>query len=135
MKIAISTDRSPSVPGVCSQAIQVGDLLFIGGVIPVVAATGQRVEGGAPSEAHQMLDNLEHILLAAGASLGDVVKVTMYVTDWSNYEQINAVYCERLNGVDPLPVRATVEVTYIGSDCACELEAIAVLMDPTQAVG
>ena len=81
MKTAISTDQSPSVPGVCSQALRVGDLLFIGGVIPVVAATGRRAVGGAEAEARQMLDSLQHILSAAGASLDDVVKVTMYVTD------------------------------------------------------
>jgi 2-iminobutanoate/2-iminopropanoate deaminase len=124
-KLEVFTEHAPSFPGVCSQALRVGDFLFIGGVIPLSPMTGELVEGGAGDQAHQMLDNLAELLKAAGATLNDVVKVTMYVKDWEDYEEINTAYCERFASVKPLPVRATVQVAYIGANSMCELEAVA----------
>lgn len=85
------------------------------------------MKGGAEAEANEMLDNLESILEAAGASLENIVKVTLYISDWKQYPQVNAVYCRRFDTIEPLPARAAIEVGYIGLDCVCELEAVAVL--------
>jgi 2-iminobutanoate/2-iminopropanoate deaminase len=123
--VAVSTAASHQTPGI-SQAVRVGDFVFVGGVIALDPATSVKVPGGAGVEAAQMLTNLDAVLAAAGLGLADVVKVTMYVRDWSDYDAVNAVYQERFAGVDPPPARATLAVSGIGADCLCELEAIAV---------
>jgi 2-iminobutanoate/2-iminopropanoate deaminase len=122
---AVVTADSHQSPGL-SQAIRVGDLVFVGGVVPLDPATNTRVEGGLAVEAAQMLRNLEAVLAGAGLGLEDVAKITMYLRDWADYDVVNAVYQERFADIKPPPARATLAVSGIGAECRCELEAIAV---------
>jgi 2-iminobutanoate/2-iminopropanoate deaminase len=127
--VAISTDEGFRFPGI-SQAVRVGQLVFVGGVISVDPATGRKVPGGAGAEAEQMFGNLEKVLAAAGLTLHDMVKMTMYVRNWDDFPAVDAVYRRRFAGAPVPPARATLAVVGIGSECLCELEGIAVVRVP-----
>jgi 2-iminobutanoate/2-iminopropanoate deaminase len=118
--------KSPDAPGpgaYYSQAIASGDLLFCSGQIALDPQTGQMVEGGIEAETERVLANLKAVLAAAGASLSDVVKTTVYLADFSEFQAMNAVYV-RAFPTDP-PARATVGVAALPRGAKIELEAIA----------
>jgi 2-iminobutanoate/2-iminopropanoate deaminase len=118
--------KSPDAPGpggFYSQAIASGDLLFCSGQIAIDVKTGQMVEGGIEAETEQVLTNLKAVLAAAGASLADVVKTTVYLSDFADFQAMNAVYV-RAFPTDP-PARATVGVSALPRGAKIELEAIA----------
>jgi 2-iminobutanoate/2-iminopropanoate deaminase len=117
---------SPSAPppvAAYSQAIASGDLLFCSGQIAIDPSTGQMVEGGIETETQRVLENLQAVLAAAGASLSDVIKTTVYLADFSEFQAMNAVYT-RAFPQDP-PARATVGVSALPRGAKIELEAIA----------
>jgi 2-iminobutanoate/2-iminopropanoate deaminase len=118
--------RSPAAPApvaAYSQAIASGDLLFCSGQIAIDPQTGQMVEGGIEAETERVLENLKAVLAAAGATLADVVKTTVYLADFSEFQAMNAVYV-RAFPTDP-PARATVGVSALPRGAKVELEAIA----------
>ena len=118
--------QSPSAPApvaAYSQAIASGDLLFCSGQIAIDPQTGQMVQGGIEAETERVLENLKAVLAAAGASLADVVKTTVYLADFSEFQAMNAVYV-RAFPTDP-PARATVGVSALPRGAKIELEAIA----------
>jgi 2-iminobutanoate/2-iminopropanoate deaminase len=118
--------KSPDAPGpggYYSQAIASGDLLFCSGQIALDPKTGQMVEGGIEAETEQVLANLKAVLAAAGASLADVLKTTVYLADFSEFQAMNAVYV-RAFPTDP-PARASVGVAALPRGAKIELEAIA----------
>ena len=106
-----------------SQAIASGDLLFCSGQIGLDPATGQMVPGGIEAETDQVLKNLAQVLAAAGAGLADVVKTTIYLADFSEFQAMNAVYVRSFPS-EP-PARATVGVSALPRGARIELEAIA----------
>jgi len=106
-----------------SQAIASGELLFCSGQIAIDPQTGQMVEGGIEAETERVLENLKGVLAAAGASLADVVKTTVYLADFADYPAMNAVYVHAFPS-EP-PARATVGVSALPHGAKIELEAIA----------
>lgn len=119
----VTSAQAPSPGAFYSQAIASGDLLFCSGQIALDPATGQLVGGGIEAETQRVLDNLAGVLAAAGATLADVVKTTVYLADFSDFQAMNAVYV-RAFPAEP-PARATVGVSALPRGAKIELEAIA----------
>lgn len=119
----IQSANAPAPVASYSQAIASGDLLFCSGQIAIHPATGQMVQGGIEAETEQVLANLQAVLTAAGAGFGDVLKTTVYLADFSEFQAMNAVYM-RAFPTEP-PARATVGVAALPRGAKIELEAIA----------
>lgn len=124
-KKIISTDKAPAALGPYSQAVQVGNLLFISGQIPVEAGTGNIVEGNVQDQTRQCVRNLQAICEQAGTSLTNIVKTTVFVSDLSNFNLVNEAYGEFFK--ETPPARACVEVSRLPKDVMVEIEAIAVV--------
>jgi 2-iminobutanoate/2-iminopropanoate deaminase len=119
----ITSPDAPAPVAAYSQAIASGDLLFCSGQIAIDPKTSQMVEGGIEAETEQVLANLKAVLAAAGATLADVVKTTVYLSDFSEFQAMNAIYV-RAFPTEP-PARATVGVSLLPRGAKVELEAIA----------
>lgn len=101
-----------------------GPWIFASGQIPLDPSTGEIVDGEIEDQTRRVLENLSAVLVAGGASLGDVVRTTVYVTDLLLFPRINAVYAEFFPG-DPAPARATVQVAALPLGARVEIDAIA----------
>ena len=121
-KEIISTENAPQAIGPYSQAVKTGNLIFISGQIPLNPSTGDLVSGSIEDEANQVLNNLKSICEAAGYSLEDVVKITVFLTDLSNFASVNEVMKQHFQ--EPYPARATVEVSGLPLGVNVEIEAI-----------
>ncbi len=121
----IKTEMAPAAIGPYSQGILSGSLLFTSGQIPLDPAAGSLVSGGIQSETKQVLENLKAVLEAGGAGLKDVVKTTVYMTDLSEFAQMNEVYGIYFSG-EP-PARSTVGVASLPRGARVEIEAVAVV--------
>jgi 2-iminobutanoate/2-iminopropanoate deaminase len=121
---AISTDEAPVPRASYSQGLRRGDFLFLSGQVGTDALTGQLVSDSVEGQTVQALRNLGHVLVAAGASWGDVVSVRVYLTDPADYAQMNECYNAAVS--EPFPVRTTI---YCGLNpgIKVELDAIALL--------
>jgi len=108
-----------------SPGIRLGDLVFTSGQVGLDPATGKLVEGGVKAEARQALENLKKILQAAGTSMENAVKVTVFLSDMGDYGEVNAVYGEYFTA-DP-PARSAVEVGGLPIGALVEIEAVAVV--------
>lgn len=122
-KDVISTSKAPAAIGPYSQAVSWGDLIFVSGQIPIDPATGQVVEGDVADQTQRVLENLAAILEAGGASLGQVLKTTVYLRDLNDFGKMNEVYAKFFR--QQPPARATVQVARLPRDVAVEVEAIA----------
>lgn len=122
-KSVISTNNAPAAIGPYSQAIKVGNLVFISGQIPIIPATGEILRGDIKLQTRQALENLKHILEAAGSSLDNVVKTTVFMKDLNDYTAINDVYKEFFTNKPP--ARAAVQAARLPRDVGVEIEAIA----------
>lgn len=115
---AATVAEAPYTPGV-----RVGNLLFVSGQVPLDPATRKIAEGDFEAHVRQCMANVQSVLEAAGASLEDVVKVTVFLKDMGNFSRLNAVYNTYWNGVKP--ARTCVEVARLPLDVDVEIEAIA----------
>ncbi len=122
-KSVIQTAAAPAAIGPYSQAVRTGSLLFVSGQIPLDPSSGQVVTGGIEAQTHQVLKNLTAILTAAKASLGDVVKTTIFLKDMQQFQVVNEIYGSYFK--PPYPARATVEVARLPKDVAVEIECVA----------
>jgi 2-iminobutanoate/2-iminopropanoate deaminase len=122
-KQVIATSRAPAAIGPYSQAVRVGEWVFVSGQIPLHPGTGEVVIGGIEEQTRQTLDNLRAVLKAAGASLREVVKTTIYLVDLADFTSVNQVYASYFE-VDP-PARATVQVAALPKGVLVEVDAIA----------
>jgi len=122
-KSVISTNNAPAAIGPYSQAIKVGNLVFISGQIPIIPATGEILGGDIKLQTRQALENLKHILEAAGSSLDNVVKTTVFMKDLNDYTTINDVYKEFFTNKPP--ARSAVQAARLPRDVGVEIEAIA----------
>jgi 2-iminobutanoate/2-iminopropanoate deaminase len=122
-KDVISTSKAPAAIGPYSQAIRWGQVLFVSGQIPIDPATGQIVAGDIETQTERVLKNLAAILEAAGSSLSQVLKTTVYLKDLEEFARMNEVYA-RFFGEQP-PARATVQVARLFRDVRVQIEAIA----------
>ena len=121
-KEIISTTNAPQAIGPYSQAVKTNNLMFISVQIPMDPTTGDLVEGSIEDEANQVLKNLKSICEAAGYSLDDAVKITIFLTDLGNFAVVNDVMKEHFS--EPYPARATVEVSGLPLGVNVEIEAI-----------
>ncbi|GKS14355.1 reactive intermediate/imine deaminase [Paenibacillus chitinolyticus] len=120
----LSTNEAPAAIGPYSQAIQVGNLVFTSGQIPL-NAEGQLVEGGVTEQTHQVFRNLQAVLKEAGATLQNVVKATVFIKDMNQFGAINEVYASYFG--EHKPARSTVEVARLPKDVLVEIELIAAI--------
>jgi reactive intermediate/imine deaminase len=118
----IYTDNAPAAVGTYSQAVKVGDLVFISGQIPFVPATMEVVEGDFAARARQVFENLQAIAEAAGGSLNDAVKLTIFLTDLDNFAAVNEVMAEYCD--EPYPARAAVGVAALPKGVDIEADAV-----------
>ena len=123
MKQVIHTDSAPAAIGPYSQAIQIGDLLFVSGQVPIDPSTGAIVEGDVKAQAQQSLNNLKAILNAAGTNMGAVVKTTVFLADMNDFAAMNEVYAQFFQ--EPFPARSAVQAARLPKDAKVEIEAIA----------
>ncbi len=121
----ISTDKAPAAIGPYSQAIRVGNRLYLSGQIGIDPATGQMVEGGIEGQTHQALKNLSAVLESAGFSLDDVVQAQVFLADLNDYATMNAVYKIYFDG--SFPARAAVQVARIPRDARVEIMMVAAM--------
>ena len=125
MKQVIHTDKAPAAIGPYSQAIQIGQLLFTSGQVPIDPETGAIVEGGIQEQARQSLNNIKAILNAAGTNMGAVVKTTVFLQDMNDFAAMNEVYAQFFQ--EPYPARSAVQVARLPKDVLVGIEAIAQL--------
>lgn len=125
MKQVIHTDKAPAAIGPYSQAVQIGQLLFTSGQVPIDPETGAVVEGGIQEQARQSLNNIKSILNAAGTNMGAVVKTTVFLQDMNDFAAMNEVYAQFFQ--EPYPARSAVQVARLPKDVLVEIEAIAQL--------
>ena len=122
MKV-ISSKKAPAAIGSYSQAIQVGNLIYTSGQIPIDPATGAFVEGGIKEQTRQSLTNVKAILEEAGLTLGNVVKTTVLLADMSDFADMNAIYADFF--AEPYPARSAVAVKTLPKGALVEIEAVA----------
>ena len=122
MKV-ISTTQAPAAIGPYSQAIQVGNLVYTSGQISIDPATGSFAEGGIKEQTRQSLLNVKAILAAAGLTMADVVKTTVFMADMSDFADMNAVYAEFFT--EPYPARSAVAVKTLPKGAMVEIEVVA----------
>jgi 2-iminobutanoate/2-iminopropanoate deaminase len=121
---AVASDAAPQAIGPYSQAVVAGDLVLCSGQIPLDPETGLLIEGTAADETRRVLENLRAVLAAAGLTMRQVVRTTVYVTDLADFAVVNQVYAEFF--VEPYPARATVQVAALPRGARVEIDAIAV---------
>lgn len=121
---AVATTRAPAAVGPYSQAIKTGGFVFASGQLGLDPVDGKLREG-LEEQTQQALDNLRAVLEAAGASLADVVKTTIYLVDITQFSAVNRVYGAAFDGVPP--ARSTVQVSALPLGGLIEIEAIAVV--------
>jgi len=119
---AVVTQDAPAAIGPYSQAIVCGDLVFTSGQIPL-DAKGELVTGSIEAQSHQVMRNLEAVLMAAGVGFESVLKSTVYVTDLADFSRVNAVYAGYFKATPP--ARSTVQVAALPRGAAIEIEMIA----------
>ena len=122
-RTTVATQKAPGAIGPYSQAIKTDTMVFVSGQLAIDPASGELVTGDIQQETRQALTNLQAILEAAGSSLVQVVKTTVYIADMDQFGDINAAYAEFFK-TDP-PARACVEVARLPKDANVEIEAIA----------
>lgn len=123
MKKVISTENAPAAIGPYSQAIEVNGVVYTSGVISVVPSTGEIPEG-SKEQAKQALTNLSNLLEAAGTSMDNVIKTTVFIKEMDDFGTINEVYATFFKG--DYPARSCVEVARLPKDVMLEIEAIAI---------
>ena len=121
-KKAIHTDDAPAAIGTYSQAIEAGGLVFLSGQIPLIPATMEVVDGDFEARARQVFKNLQAVAEAAGGSLNNAIKITVFLTDLDNFATVNAVMEEFFE--QPYPARAAVGVASLPKGVDVEADAV-----------
>ncbi len=121
-KTIINTDKAPLAIGTYSQAVKVGDTVYISGQIPLDPTTSDIVSDGFSAQVAQVFKNLTAVAEAAGGSLRDAVKLMVYVTNLDNFSKLNDVMAEYCT--EPYPARAAVEVSALPKGALVEVDAV-----------
>lgn len=121
----IATAAAPAAIGTYSQAIRVGDIVYLSGQIPLDPISMTLVAGDVDAQIHQVFKNLAAVAAAAGGSLDDCVKLTVYLTSLDHFARVNAIMAQYLN--EPYPARAAVGVSQLPRDAAVEIDGIMAL--------
>ena len=125
MRRVIASSKAPAAVGPYSQGIQVGELLFISGQLPLDPSTGMMVSDDVAAQTRQVLENIKAIVEEAGSTLADVVKVPIYLIDLEHFGLVNEIYAQYFTA-DP-PARVCVEVSRLPRDAAVEMDAICIV--------
>jgi len=123
-KRVISTSAAPAAIGPYSQAVGIGELVFLSGQIPLDPTTGELVGEDVELQCRQCLTNLGAVLEAAGLGFDDVVRTTIFLADMADFQAVNAIYAEHFG--DARPARSTVQVAALPRRARVEIDAIAV---------
>jgi 2-iminobutanoate/2-iminopropanoate deaminase len=123
MKKSINTNKAPAAIGPYSQGIDIGNLIFSSGQIPVNPSTGEIAGGDIEEQTKQVLENLKNVLLADGSDLSKVIKTTVFIKDMNHFSKINEIYAQYF--IEPYPARSCVEVARLPKDVLIEIEAVA----------
>ena len=118
----VATDRAPAAIGPYSQAVRVGNTVYLSGQIPLDPATGQLVESDIATEARQVFANLRAVCEAAGGSMDDIARVGIYLTDLADFAAVNAVMAESFTA--PYPARSTIQVSGLPRGARVEVDAV-----------
>lgn len=118
----IHTDHAPQAIGTYSQAVRVGDTVYVSGQIPLDPATGQLVTNDIDAEIRRVFENLKAIAEAAGGSLANVVKLTVFLTDLAHFPKVNEIMATYF--AEPYPARAAVGVAQLPKGARVEMECI-----------
>jgi reactive intermediate/imine deaminase len=121
----IHSDQAPSAIGPYSQAVRVGQTVYLSGQIPLVPSTGNLLAGSIDAQTRQVFDNLNAVCLASGGSLSDIARVGIYLTDLADFAEVNAVMAEYFQA--PYPARSTIQVSALPKGANVEVDAIMVL--------
>ncbi|GAB2189780.1 RidA family protein [Sessilibacter sp. MAH2] len=124
-RATIHTDNAPAAIGTYSQAIKVNNTVYMSGQIPLVPETMQMVSENFTEQAHQVFKNLAAVIEAAGGDLKDIVKLNIYLTDLSNFAQVNEVMSAYFS--QPYPARAAIGVSELPKAALIEADAVAVI--------
>ena len=122
MKKPISTNKAPAAIGPYSQAIQWGDVVFISGQVAFIPGSGELNNNTFEDEVSQVIDNLDTICKEAGGGLDNILKLSIFLTDLSNFDAVNNLMKERFS--EPFPARSTIEVSRLPKDVNIEMDAI-----------
>tara|TARA_B100001113_G_scaffold206294_1_gene169174 strand:- start:332 stop:715 length:384 start_codon:yes stop_codon:yes gene_type:complete len=122
MKKSIFTNNAPAAIGPYSQAIQWGDMVFISGQIPLIPASAELNNKTFNDQASQVIDNLEAICKEVGGNLNNILKLTIFLTDLSKFDEVNEIMSKRFS--EPFPARATVEISKLPKGVDIEMDAI-----------
>ncbi|HYL03239.1 MAG TPA: RidA family protein [Steroidobacteraceae bacterium] len=118
----IQTDRAPQAIGTYSQAVRAGDTVYLSGQVPLDPATGQLVSGDVDAQIRRVFDNLKAVAEAAGGSLADAVKLTIFLTDLGHFARINEIMATYF--AKPYPARSTVGVAQLPRGAQVEIECV-----------
>ena len=118
----IRTDQAPRAIGPYSQAMRAGDTVYVSGQIPLDPASGELIMGNIDAEIRRVLDNLEAIAAAAGGSLDQVVKLTVFLTDLAHYARVNEIMQQYFR--EPYPARAAIGVAALPRGARIEMECV-----------
>ncbi len=121
-KTIIHTDQAPKAIGTYSQAVRVGDTVYVSGQIPLDPATGQLISGDIDAEIRRVFENLKAIAQAAGGSLANAVKVVVFLTDLANFAKVNEIMAQYI--AEPYPARAAVGVAALPRGARVEVECV-----------
>lgn len=124
-KTIVSTSNAPAAIGPYSQAVRAGSTVYLSGQIALDPATGELVAGGVAEQAERAFANLAAVAEAAGGSLADCVKLTLFLTDLGQFATVNEIMARHF--AEPYPARATVEVSALPKGAVFEVEAVMVL--------
>ncbi len=123
-KTVIYSAQAPEPIGPYSQAVQAGNMLFISGQIAIQKSSGNIITGNIEAETQQVMENLDHVLKAAGMNFSHVVKSTIFLKDMNNFPKVNEIYGKHFQ--QQPPARETVEVSRLPKDVNVEISCIAV---------
>ena len=121
----IKTDHAPAAIGTYSQAVKVGNTVYLAGQIPLEPATLQLVEGGMEAQIRRVFDNLAAVAHASGGSLADVVKLNVFLTDLGHFALVNQIMAEYFQ--EPYPARAAIGVAALPRGAQVEMDAVLAL--------
>jgi reactive intermediate/imine deaminase len=125
MRSVIHTDSAPKAIGTYSQAVRVGDTVYLSGQIPLDPTTGELVAGDIKAEIERAFANLQAVCEAAGGSLADLVKLNVYLTDLTHFPEVNAAMAGRF--AEPYPARAAIGVAQLPRGARVEVDGVLVL--------